>query len=276
MKPFEVEVALHWGAIACYIASSAFFASAVIFEKERRARQALWLAVAGLVPHWAALAFRWIESGHGPYMARYEVLSASVFASILMLVVFLARRARWAVLGMIVLPVCFLTLAAALFLNPEVKELPPTLRSVWLFFHVLCAKLATGAFLLSVATAALQLGGGPGPASSGWRARLPAREELDGYTVRFVGFGWTFWTITVVAGAIWANQSWGRYWGWDPVETWSLICWLVYGTFLHARLLFRLSPRATAVASIGSFLVFLVTALFLPVAVASLHSSYFQ
>jgi len=114
------------------------------------------------------------------------------------------------------------------------------------------------------------------PRPGSWLDKLPAREALDAYTVRFIGFGFIFWTVTVAAGSIWANQSWGRYWGWDAVETWSLVTWLTYGTFLHARLFFRMRPRPTAWAAIGSFAIFILTVLILPFLMPSLHSAYFQ
>jgi len=99
---------------------------------------------------------------------------------------------------------------------------------------------------------------------------------LDAYTVRFVGFGFLFWTIAIAAGAIWANQSWGRYWGWDAIETWSLVSWLAYGTLLHARLFFRLRPVPTAWSSVAAFAVFVLALLVLPFLVPSLHAAYFQ
>lgn len=85
-----------------------------------------------------------------------------------------------------------------------------------------------------------------------------------------------FWTITIAAGAIWANQSWGRYWGWDPIETWSLIAWIAYGLLLHARLFFRLRHVGTARASLGAFAVFTLTLLMLPFLIPSMHAAYFQ
>jgi cytochrome c-type biogenesis protein CcsB len=65
--------------------------------------------------------------------------------------------------------------------------------------------------------------------------RLPSMEQLDRLTYRTVVFGFPVWTFGVIAGAIWADQAWGRYWGWDPVETWAFITWVLYAAFLHAR-----------------------------------------
>jgi ABC-type transport system involved in cytochrome c biogenesis permease subunit len=174
----------------------------------------------------------------------------------------------------VVLPVATLLIALGLYSNPAIRELPPTLRSTWLVFHISFAKLAAGAFLLSVASSALLLLD-PG-ATAPWRARLPSAGALDGYAVRFVTFGFLFWTCAIAAGAIWAHQSWGRYWGWDPIETWSLVTWLAYGSFLHARLFFRLAPRTIAGWVIACFAVFVLTALLLPFLRPSIHSAYFQ
>src|SRR5574341_2075078 len=99
-------------------------------------------------------------------------------------------------------------LGFGLFSSPEARDLPPTLRSIWLVFHVVLTKLAVGAFILSVASAIIlfrKLGG----ASDRLVGRLPRPEVIEAHMVRFVGFGFVFWTAAVAAGAIWANESWG-------------------------------------------------------------------
>ena len=113
---------------------------------------------------------------------------------------------------------------------------------------------------------------------TGWAflERLPDAEALDAQTVRFVGFGFIFWTISMAAGAVWADQSWGRYWGWDPIETWSLVAWLAYGSLLHARIFYRLRGAAVAWATLGCFGVVVLTAFLLPLLMPSIHAAYFQ
>ena len=275
MSWLALSVGLHWAAIALYAAASALFAHAVVFAHPERVRWGLWTATAGLLPHSAALLLRWISSDHGPYLARFEVLSSDAWVAIVLLLIFLWRRPAWSAVGMVALPAAFLAIAAALFTNPAIRDLPPTFQSIWLVFHIGFAKLSAGSFLLSVATSALVLLRRRG-SQAAWLERVPAADALDAYTVRFVGFGFIFWTITVIAGAIWANQSWGRYWGWDTVETWSLITWLVYGTFLHARLLFKTGERATALMGLSCFAIFVLTILVLPYLLPSIHSAYFQ
>ena len=77
-------------------------------------------------------------------------------------------------------------------------------------------------------------------------------------------------------GSIWANQSWGRYWGWDPIESWSLVTWLAYAILLHARLFFKLNARKTAWAVIACFILSVLTVLIFPFIFPSMHSAYFQ
>lgn len=275
MTSFASQVALHWVGVGFYVASAVLFGNAVVFRHPERLRWARLAALVGLVPHGAAIVIRWVEVGHGPYMLKYEVLSSNAWIAVAFLLVFLWRRPSWGAVGLVVMPLASLAVALGLFSNPQIRELPPTLRSIWLVFHISFAKLSAASFLLSVATSVLQLlEASPRPGS--WREKLPARDALDAYTVRFIGFGFIFWTVTVAAGAIWANQSWGRYWGWDAIETWSLVTWLTYGTFLHARIFFRLKPASTAWAAIASFAIFVLTVLILPFLIPSMHSAYFQ
>jgi cytochrome c-type biogenesis protein CcsB len=272
---FALEVTLHWIAVALYLVATALYANAVIFDQPGRARLGRLAAALGLVPHGAALVLRWVAVGHGPYLVRYEVLSSNAWIAIAALLLFLWRRPSWGALALVVLPAAVLALAVGLFSNAEIRRIPPTLRSMWLVFHIGFAKLAAASFLLSLAAAVLQLLRARG-ARHRWLERVPAPDILDAYTVRFVGFGLLFWTVAIAAGAIWANQSWGRYWGWDPIETWSLIAWLTYGIFLHARRFFRLGLLPTAWSSVAAFAIFILTLLFLPLLVPSIHAAYFQ
>lgn len=275
MNAFLIETSLHWAGVALYIASTVLFAYALIFAHPERVRLGLWAAAAGLAPHSGALAVRYFAVGHGPYMLKYEVLSSNAWIAIVMLLVFVWRRPTWAPMALLALPAAILMMGFGLFTNPEARTLPPTLRSMWLVFHVLFNKLAVGAFLLSAASAVVLLLKLKG-ATHRFLDRLPGPEVVEAYTIRFVGFGFVFWTTTIGAGAIWANQSWGRYWGWDPIETWSLVTWLGYGILLHARLFFRLQARATAWGTVACFLMSILTVLIFPFVFPSMHSAYFQ
>ncbi|MDP1832605.1 MAG: cytochrome c biogenesis protein CcsA [Geothrix sp.] len=275
MSPFLLETILHWGAVGLYILATILFAHALLWNHALRVRWALWLTALGLLPHSAALIVRWVEVGHGPYMLKYEVLSSNAWIAIAMLLLVLWRRPAWAGLALVALPLSILMVGLGLLSSPEARSLPPTLRSVWLVFHVLFNKLAVGAFLLSFASAVATLRKQRG-ASSRFLDRLPAVDVLDAYTLRYVGFGFVFWSTTIVMGAIWANQSWGRYWGWDPIETWSLVTWLAYGSLLHLRRFYRLGPKATAWITVACFALSVLTVFILPFLIPSMHAAYFQ
>jgi ABC-type transport system involved in cytochrome c biogenesis permease subunit len=275
MTPLAQEATLHWIAVTFYIGGLMTFAYALIFAHPGKVAAAKWLTAVGLAPHSAALWLRYLHVGHGPYMMKYEVLSSNAWIAIVMLLVFLWRKPNWSALALVALPAVILMMGIGLFTNPEARNLPPTLRSIWLVFHILFNKLAVGAFVLSLASAIVLLRKLNG-ATGRWLDRLPGVEVLEARTVRFVGFGFVFWTTTIGMGSIWANQSWGRYWGWDPIESWSLVTWLAYAILLHARLFFKLNARQTAWATIACFGLSVLTVLIFPFIFPSMHSAYFQ
>ncbi|HEU4382848.1 MAG TPA: cytochrome c biogenesis protein CcsA [Anaeromyxobacteraceae bacterium] len=272
---YAVEIALTWAGVGLYLAATVALVFSVVFEKPGARRWGLAFAALGLLPHGAAIAIRWVAVGHGPYMLRYEVLSSNAWVAVAVLFLVLARRPGWSALAVVVMPLAILSVAIGLFSNPESRDLPPTLRSIWLVFHITFAKVSAAAFLVSLGSSVLLLLKERRSPWS-WLERVPATPALDALTIRAAGFGMIFWTVTIAAGAIWGNQSWGRYWGWDPIETWALVSWMTYGTFLHLRFFFKLRPRPTAWLSIASFVVFVLALLVLPFFITSLHSSYFS
>ncbi len=258
-----------------YALAAVAFSISTLFNKDKVYKWAVGLSLSGLIPHSAAILIRWSVSGHGPYMARYEVLSSNAWIFIVMFLLFSAKIHKIRFAGMIVMPYAFLTMTYGLFSNPEIKRLPPSLKSIWLVLHVSFYKLAVGAILISLAAALFYLLK-ENKGERGLFLKLPALETLDYYSYRFATFGFTFWSIGVIAGSIWANQSWGRYWGWDPIETWSLITWLFYGFYLHMRFFFGWKGKKAAWLVIGCFLLSFITAFVIPfVSSLSIHTSYF-
>jgi len=272
---YTLEILLHWIGVGFYIGAAVALVFSVVFARPRVLRWGLVLGVVGLVPHGTAIGIRWAAVGHGPYMLRYEVMSSNAWVAVLVLLLVLWRRPDWSALAVVVMPLAILSVALGLFSNPEIRELPPSLRSIWLVFHITFAKISAAAFAISLGAAVLLLVG-EGRWKPAWMERVPGTPALDALIVRAAGFGLIFWTVTIAAGAIWGHQSWGRYWGWDPIETWSLVSWLVYGSFLHVRLFFKLRPLPTAWLSIAAFAMFILALLILPFFITSLHSSYFS
>jgi cytochrome c-type biogenesis protein CcsB len=144
---------------------------------------------------------------------------------------------RW--LGLFVSISVLLTLGTAItLLYRNSAPLVPALKSTWLVIHVIAAIISGGVFLLANVIAAsylyleaMEKNGERKP----WAKRLPDLETLDQLSYRLVAFVFPLWTFAVIAGAIWAESAWGRYWGWDPKETWAFITWVAYAAYLHAR-----------------------------------------
>ena len=144
---------------------------------------------------------------------------------------------RW--LGVLVSISALLTLGTAItLLYVPSAPLVPALKSTWLVIHVSTAIISGGVFLLAnvISAAYLYLDNMESKgARKVWAQRLPALEVLDQLSYRLVAFVFPLWTFSVIAGAIWAESAWGRYWGWDPKETWAFITWVAYAAYLHAR-----------------------------------------
>jgi cytochrome c-type biogenesis protein CcsB len=273
-EPSAIETGVQWGAVALYVAATIGNCVGVIFRKPAAEKLGYRLAAAGLVVHGAALLFRWVGTGHGPYIVRYEILSSHAWLTLLLFLVFKARYPRIRPASLVVFPAVFLLIACGLFLDPTSQQLPPSLRSIWLIFHVMFYKIALSTLIIALAFAVFYLlkqGAAPGR-----YAMLPPLEEIDTYAYRFTGFGFIFWAIAMLAGSIWAYQSWGRFWGWDAIETWSLITWLLFGLYLHLRRFFGWQGARAAWLFLCCFAVSILTLFFTPDLATSIHAEYFR
>ncbi len=177
-----------------------------------------------------SLMFRTIASGHGPFVNMYEFAIAFAWGVVAVYVYF-EHRYHQRMLSVLVLPVALGLLIYATMQPADIEPLVPALQNnLLLTIHVAVAIIAYGTFAIAFASAVLYLiqpdGGIPG---------LPKPEVLDSIAHRAVVIGFPFLTLTIVFGALWANIAWGSYWSWDPKETASLVTWLLFGSYLHAR-----------------------------------------
>jgi cytochrome c-type biogenesis protein CcsB len=231
------EIVLTWLALTFYTAATAMCAIGVVFSKEKMADRSVVVSAIGLALQAASLGVRWARVGHGPYLGFYEVASALVFCAVAAFVVAAFRNRRLVGAGIGVLPVALLLLGGSMLAQNTEVPMTAKLSSWWLFVHVTFAYLAFGAFALSFGCAIVYVVRSRS-ADGAWAKRfekLPKQDALENLTVRFVLLGFLFWAMMIATGAIWANEAWGRYWGWDPIETWSLVVWLIYAVYLHAR-----------------------------------------
>jgi cytochrome c-type biogenesis protein CcsB len=186
-----------------------------------------WLAFAFVS---ASLIFRTIATGHGPFANMYE-FSVAFAWGVLGVYLYFEHRYHQRVLGLVALPVALAMLLYATTIPSTADPLVPALQNnLLLTVHVAVAIVAYGTFTVAFAAAVLHL---VQPAEG--RRGLPKPELLDEISYKAVIIGFPFLTLTIVLGAVWADVAWGSYWSWDPKETASLVTWLIYGAYLHAR-----------------------------------------
>ena len=205
---------------------------------EKVARIATAMMILGFILLFAGVITRGVSAGRVPWGNMYEF---SITGALAFTGAYLAALRkydlRW--LGLLVSISVLLTLGTAVtVLYVPSSPLVPALKSPWLVIHVSTAIVSGGVFLLSnvIAGAYLYLDKMESKGERNvWAQRLPSLEVLDQLSYRLVAFVFPLWTFSVIAGAIWAEAAWGRYWGWDPKETWAFITWVAYAAYLHAR-----------------------------------------
>jgi len=172
---------------------------------------------------------------HPPWSNLFESLTFwSFIAGAIYL--FIERKYRFKVLGAFVLPVITGVFAFALFkANHEITPLMPALRSYWLYLHVITAFIGYAGFTVGFGGAVAYLLKEYFPNNRFVKNFLPRKEILDEITYKSIAIVFPVWTASIILGAAWANEAWGGYWSWDPKEVWSLIVWLFFGAYLHAR-----------------------------------------
>jgi len=213
------------------------------------------LTIIALLTNASAIILRMVTSGHPPLSNGYEFLLTFV-GGIMAVYLFAEFRYNLRSLGAFVMPIPFLLLMFIIMtMGPDeriAQAIPPALKSQWLTFHVLTAMFAYGAFAVSFGLGLMYLlkfgNGNTGKHlnSKGIVARFPSLEALDELSYKVVGFAFPLLSLCIITGAIWANYAWGTYWSWDPKETWSLITWIIYAGYLHARLMYGWKGKRAA------------------------------
>lgn len=204
---------------------------------ERFGRAGLVITAIGWLIHLTEVVTRGVAAGRVPWGNMYEFSSAVALVAV---GGFLFLSWRWGIrwLGFFVLlPVVAYLALAGTVLFVQAGPLVPALNSYWLRIHVVAAITATGTFMVAGVVSLLHLVRRRHEAagSFGFARRLPAAAVLDRTEYRIISLAFPLWTFVLISGAIWAERAWGRYWGWDPKETWSFITWVVYAAYLHAR-----------------------------------------
>lgn len=242
---------------------------------ELAARLGVALLLVGFAAHTVSVVARGVAANRPPWGNMYEFVTAASLVIVAGHLVLVWRWGlRWLGLGVALLAAVLNGLAVTVFYVP-VAPLVPALRSVWFVIHIAAALLSGAAFnvggLAAIAYLLKSRAESRGR-TGGLVTKLPASAAIDRLSYRVLAFSFPIWTFTIAAGAIWAQYAWGRYWGWDPKETWSLITWVVYAAYLHARATAGWSGRRAAWIAVAGFTLFWFNFVGINLLVAGLHS----
>lgn len=233
-----------------YLFASFVYIGLFVFRAEKLGLVATLVTVGAVLVQTTGLALRWIESyqmgyGHAPLSNMYE--SLAVFSwTIGLFYLWIEWKFKNKTLGAFAVPFAFFSMAYASFapeISSEIKPLVPALQSNWLLAHVMTCFVGYAAFAVACGIGIMYLlknsyeekNKGSKDQSTGIMDSMPSLRILDDVIYKSIVFGFVWLSAGIITGAIWANESWGTYWSWDPKETWSLITWFIYAAAMHAR-----------------------------------------
>jgi cytochrome c-type biogenesis protein CcsB len=242
---------------------------------ERFGRIGISLTTLAFLLHFAGVLCRGLAVHRVPWGNMYEFSTAAALAAVgVFLVLTRLYDVRW--LGVFVITPVLLTMGLAVtVLYTDAEQLQPALQSYWLVIHVIAAVTSAGVFTVGAAISLMYLAVERAErrgTTNRFIERVPSAAVLDRLAYRVHAFVFPLWTFAVIAGAIWAESAWGRYWGWDPKETWAFITWVVYAAYLHARATAGWKGRRAAAIALTGFGCFLFNYFVINLVVTGLHS----
>jgi cytochrome c-type biogenesis protein CcsB len=244
-------------------------------------RLAFALTCVGVTVHVVAIFTRGIAEDRVPWGNMYEFIAAFTCMAVLVLVVASVWYRAYYMGVFVLVPIVFGLGVDLTVLYTPAGSLVPALQSYWIAIHVTAMIVTIGLFIFGAVVTTLYLvadrserriAAGQPSAVAGILRHVPGPAILDRLSYRSVLFGFPVWTFGVMAGAIWADHAWGRYWGWDPKETWSFITWVVYAMFLHARATAGWRGRRAAWIHLAGFACLMFNVIGVNLFITGLHS----
>jgi ABC-type transport system involved in cytochrome c biogenesis permease subunit len=269
MNVMQIELISFWSALVGYSIATAVACWAFVFRKKPE-RTLLALILLSCTLHTIAIAARWERLGYLPVNNTFEMLSANIWGLMVAVLIgyWLLPRVRSFVI--VTLPFVMMLMAWMLLIRPQDSTLPPTYDTVWLFIHIAFIKLFLGCAFIALGLGIIVLLRRAGIGTARF-ASLPPDTSLDKTAYRCMALALIFDTLGIVAGAIWAQDAWGRFWSWDSLEIWSLLTWLSIGLTLHMRASFRTGPAVNAGMVLATWCVAFFTFFGIPFVSTALH-----
>ncbi len=221
---------LFFGSLVLYFAAAVLQFVGTLFKKDKVGKIAWLVFLASLAAQTAYLLVRGVTARRLPLSNQFEFATAFAWGiALMLLIVRLRLKADW--LSVAVMPMVFLVLSYAALQPREVTELMPALRSAWFGFHIGAAVFSYSAFIIAGCVGLRYL-----IVSRKGSADEFKLHQMDYLSYRMIALGFLLLTVTILSGALWAEQAWSAFWTWDPKEVWALITWIIYAVYLHLRL----------------------------------------
>jgi len=259
----STELRLFWLVAFLYGVSLFLHIAYLLTKKNSVGKAAAGILWGVVVVHAGMILFRTVEAQRAPFQTLYESLSWFAWSAS---ITYLYVGRKWKDIYLPGIPVTILAMGASLYAllsrSPAVEPLSPPLQSWWFEYHVILAFLSYAVFVVSCSIEIVYLLIKPclkKGKSSGYGLDLNNIEAFHRTSHKLVLFGFPLLTFGIFSGAAWANDAWGRYWSWDPKETWSLITWTVFAMYLHSMTIPKWQGNTASVFNILGFICMMMT-----------------
>lgn len=267
------ELVCFWTAVVLYGISTFAYIFGIIAKQDKLFTVGQFSAVTGFVIHITTISLRWSSAGITPFISISESISLGAFMAVLVFLALQFSTQKVRPVGAFVLPVVFVLMGWAGTLMREVAiTLAPALQSGWIWVHIVGASTGFASVLIAAGLGLVYLL--KEKKSGGIYDRLPSLVDIDTLEYRFVAGGFIMFGLMMVSGCFWSNQVKGNYWGWDPVEVWSLVSWLIYGIYLHLRMTFGWRGKRLAWYALIALLAMIISYWGIPFTMETFHSGF--
>lgn len=269
----KLELVCFWMSVSLYGVSSFSYIFGMIAKQDKLFAAGLYSALLGFIPHVFSIGLRWSATSITPFIEISESLALGSFMAVLIYLVFQFSPKKVPPLGVMIMPVIFVLMGWAGTLMKEVAAtIAPALQSGWIWVHIIGASIGFASVLIAAGLGLFYLI--KEKKSGGIYDRLPELSSLDMFSYRFVAGGFIMYSLMMISGCFWSNQVKGSYWGWDPVEVWSLVSWLTYGIYLHLRVTFGWRGRRLAWYALVALVAMIVSYWGIPFTLETFHSGF--